>query len=101
MVQVTIDPVSRIEGHYRINTEVNEEGVITDAQSNALVLRGFERLLQKQDPRDAALLTERICGVCPVCHSIAASNALDELFAGKEISVPETFTIGCTIKWKR
>jgi methanophenazine hydrogenase, large subunit len=80
MVQVTIDPVSRIEGHYRINTEVNEEGVITDAQSNALVLRGFERLLQKQDPRDAALLTERICGVCPVCHSIAASNALDELF---------------------
>ncbi len=80
MVQVTIDPLSRIEGHYRINTEVNQEGVITDAQSNGLLFRGFERLLQKQDPRDAALLSQRICGVCPVCHSIAAANALDELF---------------------
>ncbi len=80
MVQVTVDPLSRIEGHYRVNTEVNEEGVITDAQSNGLLFRGFERLLQKQDPRDAALLTQRICGVCPVCHSIAAANASDELF---------------------
>jgi len=80
MVQVTVDPVSRIEGHYRINTEVDGNGVITDAQSNALLFRGFERLLQNHDPRDAALMTERICGVCPVCHSIAASNALDDLF---------------------
>ena len=46
----------------------------------ALQLRGFEGLLQNQDPRDAALLSQRICGVCPVCHSIAAANALDELF---------------------
>lgn len=80
MVQVTIDPLSRIEGHYRVNTEVSEAGVITDAQSNALVFRGFERFLQKQDPRDTPLLTQRICGVCPVCHSISAANALDELF---------------------
>jgi hydrogenase large subunit len=80
MVQVTIDPLSRIEGHYRINTEVNGEGVITDAQSNGLQLRGFERIFQKHDPRDAALLAQRICGVCPVSHGIAAANALDKLF---------------------
>jgi F420-nonreducing hydrogenase I large subunit len=80
MVQVTVDPLTRIEGHYRINTEVDGEGVITDAQSNGLQLRGFERLLQHQDPRDAALLSQRICGVCPVCHGITAANALDELF---------------------
>jgi len=80
MVQVTVDPLSRIEGHYRINTEVNGEGVITDAQSNGLQLRGFERLFQKHDPRDAALLAQRICGVCPVSHGITAANALDELF---------------------
>ncbi|WP_048042875.1 nickel-dependent hydrogenase large subunit, partial [Methanosarcina mazei] len=80
MVQVTVDPLSRIEGHYRINTEVDGNGVITDAQSNGTVFRGFERFLQNHDPRDAALMTMRICGVCPVCHSIAASNALDELF---------------------
>ena len=80
MVQVTVDPLSRIEGHYRINTEVDGNGVITDAQSNGTVFRGFERFLQNHDPRDAALMTMRICGVSPVCHSIAASNALDELF---------------------
>jgi len=80
MVQVTVDPLTRIEGHYRINTEVNGDGVITDAQSCGLQLRGFERLLQHQDPRDAALLSQRICGVCPVSHGITAANALDELF---------------------
>lgn len=80
MVEVTVDPLSRIEGHYRINTEVSEDGVITDAQSNGLVFRGFERALQHHDPRDAALFTMRICGVCPVCHSITAANALDDLF---------------------
>lgn len=80
MVEVTVDPLSRIEGHYRVNTEVSEDGVITDAQSSGLVFRGFERSLQHHDPRDAALFTMRICGVCPVCHSIAAANALDDLF---------------------
>lgn len=80
MVQVTVDPLSRIEGHYRVSTEVNADGVITDAQSVGLVFRGFERLLQKHDPRDAVLMTMRICGVCPVCHSISAATALDQLF---------------------
>ncbi|AKB27797.1 Methanophenazine hydrogenase large subunit [Methanosarcina siciliae T4/M] len=89
MVQVTVDPLSRIEGHYRINTEVDGDGVITDAQSSALLLRGFEKFLMNQDPRDAALLTQRICGVCPVSHSIAAANALDELFGVVE-EVPQT-----------
>ncbi|AKB37791.1 Methanophenazine hydrogenase large subunit [Methanosarcina siciliae C2J] len=88
MVQVTVDPLSRIEGHYRINTEVDGDGVITDAQSSALLLRGFEKFLMNQDPRDAALLTQRICGVCPVSHSIAAANALDELFGVVE-EVPQ------------
>lgn len=88
MVRVTIDQLTRIEGHYRIDTQVNEEGIITGALSTGLMPRGFERFLEKQDPRDAALLTQRICGVCPTSHSIAASNALDQLF-GVEDSVPK------------
>ena len=87
MVEVTVDQLTRIEGHYRITTQVNEEGVVTEAQSMGLMLRGFERFLQNQDPRDAALLTQRICGVCPTSHSIAAANALDQLF-GVADSVP-------------
>ncbi len=88
MVELTVDQLTRIEGHYRITTQVNEEGVVTEAQSMGLMLRGFERFLQKQDPRDAALLTQRICGVCPTSHSIAAANALDQLF-GVVDSVPK------------
>ncbi|KKG18568.1 F420-nonreducing hydrogenase [Methanosarcina sp. 2.H.T.1A.6] len=88
MVEVTVDQLTRIEGHYRITTQVNEEGIVTEAQSIGLMLRGFERFLQNQDPRDAALLTQRICGVCPTTHSIAAANALDQLF-GVTDAVPK------------
>ena len=80
MVNVTVDPLTRIEGHQRISTEVDANGVITDAQSSSLIFRGFERILQNQDPRDAAFLTQRICGVCPIAHGLAATNALDDLY---------------------
>ena len=48
MVNVTVDPLTRIEGHQRISTEVDANGVITDAQSSSLMFRGFERILQNQ-----------------------------------------------------
>ncbi|MDD3042860.1 MAG: nickel-dependent hydrogenase large subunit [Methanosarcinaceae archaeon] len=80
MVNVTVDPLTRIEGHLRLSTEVSEAGVITDAQTSGVLFRGFERFLQNQDPRDAALLVQRICGVCPTSHSLAAAGALDQLF---------------------
>jgi methanophenazine hydrogenase, large subunit len=80
MVNVTVDPLTRIEGHLRINTEVDDKGVITDAQSSCLIFRGFERILQGQDPRDAAFLVQRICGVCPLAHGLTATNALDQLY---------------------
>ena len=84
MVNVTVDPLTRIEGHQRVSTEVDANGVITDAQSSSLIFRGFERILQKQDPRDAAFLTQRICGVCPISHGITATNALDDLYGVAE-----------------
>jgi methanophenazine hydrogenase, large subunit len=80
MVNVTVDPLTRIEGHQRISAEVDAKGVITDAQSSSLIFRGFERILQNQDPRDAAFLTQRICGVCPLAHGLASTNALDDLY---------------------
>ena len=84
MVNVTIDPLTRIEGHQRVSTEVGADGVITDAQSSSLMFRGFERILQNQDPRDAAILVQRICGVCPISHCLAATNALDNLYGVAE-----------------
>jgi Ni,Fe-hydrogenase I large subunit len=80
MVNVTVDPLTRIEGHMRISTEVDDKGIITSAQSGGMLFRGFERMLQGKDPRDASLHVARICGVCPISHSLTATNALDELY---------------------
>ncbi|AEH60776.1 nickel-dependent hydrogenase large subunit [Methanosalsum zhilinae DSM 4017] len=88
MVRVTIDPLTRIGGGVRLDTEVSEQGTITTARVSNMDFRGFERIFQYEDPRDAALLSQRICGACPVAHSIASSSALDDLFGVAE-SVPK------------
>jgi hydrogenase large subunit len=74
---VTIDPVTRIEGHLRIDVEV-EDGVVKDAWSSGTMFRGFEMLLKGKHPWDAQQVTERICGVCPLVHGTAASYNLDD-----------------------
>ncbi|WP_445475299.1 nickel-dependent hydrogenase large subunit [Methanococcoides methylutens] len=88
MVRVTVDPLTRVVGPLRLDTEVDENGVIKEARSSNMIFRGFERIYRGQDPRDSILLSQRICGVCPVAHSIAAVNALDELY-GVAGSVPK------------
>jgi hydrogenase large subunit len=81
MATVTIvDPVSRIEGHLKIQVTidtVNGKQQVTDAQATGTQFRGFETILKGRDPKDAAYITERICGVCPVSHGLAASLALE------------------------
>ncbi len=63
MTRVIVDPVTRIEGHLRIEAVV-ENGVITDAFSAGTMVRGLEKILMGRDPRDAWAITERVCGVC-------------------------------------
>lgn len=74
---ITIDPVTRIEGHLRIDVEV-ENGVVKDAWSSGTMFRGFEMLLTGKHPWDAQQVTERICGVCPLVHGTASSYNLDD-----------------------
>lgn len=88
MVKVTVDPLTRIEGHMKVSAEVDANGLITSAQSGGMLFRGFERMLQGKDPRDASLHVARICGVCPISHSMTATNALDDLYQVAE-SVPQ------------
>jgi hydrogenase large subunit len=80
---ITIDPVTRIEGHLSIEVTVDtvggEEQVI-DAKSSGTMFRGFEIILNGRDPRDAAQYTQRICGVCPVSHAMASCMNLDSAF---------------------
>lgn len=88
MVKVTVDPLTRIEGHMRLSAEVDGNGIVQHAQSGGMLFRGFERMLQDKDPRDSALFVQRICGVCPVSHGMTSVSALDQLYGVAE-SVPQ------------
>jgi hydrogenase large subunit len=79
----TIDPVTRIEGHLEIQVTVDlvsGQQKVVDARSAGTMFRGFEMILPGRDPRDAALYTQRICGVCPVPHALASCLTLDQAF---------------------
>jgi len=77
--KIVIDPITRIEGHLKIETVV-EDGVVKDARSSGKLFRGIELILRGRDPRDAQVITQRICGVCPQSHGVAAALNLDSAF---------------------
>ena len=76
MAHVVVDPVTRIEGHLRIEAEV-DGGAIRDAWSSSTMFRGIEIILKGRDPRDAWAFTQRICGVCTTVHAIASIRAVE------------------------
>jgi len=77
MSRVVVDPVTRIEGHLRIEAEV-DGGVVRDAWSSSTMFRGVELILKGRDPRDAWAFTQRICGVCTTVHAIASIRAVED-----------------------
>ncbi len=79
MGKIIIDPVTRIEGHLKVEVVV-ENGVVKDAKTTGNLFRGIELILKGRDPRDAQVIAQRICGVCPQSHSYAATLALDSAF---------------------
>ena len=74
MARVVVDPLTRIEGHLRVEAVV-ENGVITDALSAGMMIRGIERILVGRDPRDAWALVGRVCGVCTSTHSLTSTSS--------------------------
>jgi Ni,Fe-hydrogenase I large subunit len=84
MAKIVVDPITRIEGHLRIQAEVNG-GTITDAWSSSTMFRGIEKILQGRDPRDAWYFTQRFCGVCTTVHSIASVRSVENAL---NITVP-------------
>jgi hydrogenase large subunit len=86
MARVVVDPVTRIEGHLRVEAVV-ENGVITDAFSSGTMIRGLEKILIGRDPRDAWAITERVCGVCTSVHALASVRAVEDAVG---VSVPLT-----------
>jgi len=82
MAHVVVDPVTRIEGHLRIEAQV-EGGSVQEAWSSSTMFRGIEIILKGRDPRDAWVFTQRICGVCTTVHAIASIRAVENAIGAK------------------
>src|ERR1700757_1456654 len=77
MARIVVDPVTRIEGHLRIEAEVNG-GAVTDAWSSGTMFRGIELILRGRGPREARIWAERICGVRPTVHPPPSGRAVED-----------------------
>lgn len=88
---VVVDPVTRIEGHLRVEAVV-EDGKIVDVRSSSQLFRGLEIILKGRDPRDAQHFTQRSCGVCTYTHALASIRCVDNA-VGVDKELPHNATI--------
>ncbi|HLG98386.1 MAG TPA: nickel-dependent hydrogenase large subunit [Bryobacteraceae bacterium] len=88
--RVVVDPVTRIEGHLRIEAMLNDKGMVDDAISSGTMWRGLEVILKGRDPRDAWAFCERICGVCTTVHALASVRSVENAL---NITIPKNAEI--------
>ena len=87
---IVVDPITRIEGHLRIEAVIDDNNTIVDAYSASTMFRGIETILQGRDPRDCGLLAMRICGVCTGTHYQRSIEAVEDAF---KITIPKNARI--------
>jgi NAD-reducing hydrogenase large subunit len=87
--RITIEPVTRIEGHARISLVLDASGQVHDAHFQVTQVRGFEKFVEGRPFFEMPSLTARTCGICPVSHALASAKACDQLLA---VTIPETAT---------
>lgn len=87
--RLVIDPVTRIEGHLKIEVEINN-GVVTDAWSSGTLFRGIETILKGREPEEAWLLTQRICGVCTYIHGVTSVRSVEDAL---NLAIPDNARI--------
>ena len=85
MSKIVIDPITRIEGHLRIEAEI-ADGKVTNADSAGTMFRGLEKILINRDPREAWMFAQRICGVCTTVHAICSVRAVEDALA---LTIPD------------
>jgi hydrogenase large subunit len=88
--RIVVDPITRIEGHLRIEVNVDAKNTITNAVSTGTMWRGLEVILKGRDPRDAWAFTERICGVCTGVHALASVRCVEDALA---VQIPDNANI--------
>lgn len=84
--RVAIDPLTRVEGHGKVTLLLDEQNHIRQARLHISEFRGFEKFIQGRPYWEAPVLVQRLCGICPVSHHLAAAKALDQLVGVNELS---------------
>lgn len=84
--RIVVDPVTRIEGHLRLEADIDEKGIIKDAFSSGTSVRGIEVIVKDRDPRDVWAFVQRICGVCTSTHALASIRSVEDAL---DIKIPE------------
>lgn len=88
--KIVIDPVTRVEGHGKVTVHLDENNHVTDAKFHIVEFRGFERFIQGHPYWEAPILVQRLCGICPVSHHLAAAKAIDQIVGiePEDLSLP-------------
>ncbi len=84
--RIVVDPVTRIEGHLRVEADIDDKGVIKDSFSSGTSVRGLEVIVKGRDPRDVWAFVQRICGVCTSTHALASIRSVEDAL---DIKIPE------------
>jgi NAD-reducing hydrogenase large subunit len=88
--KITIEPVTRIEGHGKVTIHLDDRGKVTQSRFHIVEFRGFERFVQGRPFWEAPVLVQRLCGICPVSHHLAAAKAMDVVVGTGPKSLPPT-----------
>ncbi|MDF2556634.1 MAG: nickel-dependent hydrogenase large subunit [Bacillales bacterium] len=83
--RIVVDPITRIEGHLRVEVDIDEKGIIKEAYSSGTAVRGLELIVKDRDPRDVWAFIQRICGVCTSTHALASVRSVE---AALDIKIP-------------
>jgi NAD-reducing hydrogenase large subunit len=87
MKRITIEPVSRLEGHAKITIQLDDEGRVADTRFQVTQVRGFEKFTEGRPYYEMPRITSRICGICPISHQLASAKACDAIMA---VRIPRT-----------
>jgi len=88
--KIVIDPVTRVEGHGKVTVHLDENNQVTDAKFHIVEFRGFERFIQGHPYWEAPVMVQRLCGICPVSHHLAAAKAIDQIVGVDPEDLPIT-----------
>ncbi len=86
MKRVIIEPVTRVEGHGKVSLLLDENNVVRQARLHIVEFRGFERFVQGRPYWEMPVLVQRLCGICPVSHHLAAAKAMDRIVGGENLT---------------